>query len=65
MHTNPKENRTRVDNILLEQFRRKGYNCEEIPEKEATVFIITHEKKNTDTITQVMNEKYKDLLRAN
>jgi hypothetical protein len=65
MPTNPKENRTRVDQILLEQFLRKGYKCEEIREEEATTFIITHEKKNTDIITQVMNETYKDLLRVN
>jgi hypothetical protein len=50
---------------LLEQFRRKGYKCEEIKEKDATIFIITHEKKNADVITQVMNEKYKDLFRTN
>lgn len=65
MHTNPKENRTRVDHILLEQFLRKGYKCEEIHEEDATIFIFTHEKKNTDAIAGVMNEPYKDLLRAN
>jgi hypothetical protein len=65
MNTNPKKDRTQVDCILLEQFRRKGYVCEEIQEQDATIFIITHEKKNTDMITQVMGENYKDLLRTN
>ncbi|MGZ3846049.1 MAG: hypothetical protein ACXVBH_08330 [Flavisolibacter sp.] len=65
MYTNPKENRTQVDQILLEQFRRKGYKCEEILQDGATVFIITHEKKHSDFITQVMNDSYKDLLRTN
>lgn len=64
MQTNPKENRTRVDDILLEQFLRKGYKCEEIFEEDATLFVITHEKKNTDVITPVMNETYKNLLRV-
>ena len=65
MHTNPKENRTGIDHFLLEQFLRKGYKCKEIREEDATTFIITHEKKNTDVITQVVNESYKDLLGAN
>ena len=65
MYTNPKENRTQVDHILLEQFRRKGYKCEEILQEDATVFIIKHEKKTSDLITQVMNDSYKDLLKTN
>jgi hypothetical protein len=65
MPTNPKENRTRVDHILLEQFFRKGYKCEEILERDATIFVITHEKKNTSVIAPVMNEPYKEILRAN
>lgn len=65
MHTNPKENRTRIDHILLEQFHRKGYKCEEIMEADATVFIITHQRKISETITQLMNETYKELRKAN
>ena len=65
MYTNPKENRTQVDQILLEQFRRKGYKCEEILQEDATIFIIKHEKKHSDLITQVVNDSYKDLLRTN
>lgn len=65
MFTNPKKNRTLLDHILLEQFRRKGYRCEEIEENGTTTFIITHEKKASEVITQVMNDSYKDLLRAN
>jgi hypothetical protein len=65
MHTDPKKNRTHVDHILLEQFRRKGYKCEEVKEPDATVFIITHEKKNTDIVAQVISETYKGLFKAN
>lgn len=65
MYTNPKENRTRIDHILLEEFRRKGYKCEEIREQDATIFIITHEKKNTEVITQIMTKAYKDFSGAN
>lgn len=65
MPANPKENRTRIDHILVEQFLRKGYRCEEICEENSTIFVITHEKKNTDTISQSANEMYKDLARKN
>ncbi len=65
MHTNPKENRTCVDHVLIEQFLRKGYRCEEIQEQNATVFIITHEKRTTDLAIQTVNETYKDVLRSN
>lgn len=65
MHANPKENRTRLDHILLEQFLRKGYKCKEILEDEATIFIIAHEKRTSEVITQVMNESYKELRKAN
>jgi hypothetical protein len=65
MYTNPKENRTSVDHILLEQFRRKGYKCEEILEEDATIFIIKHERKQSDFINQVVNESYKDFFKTN
>jgi hypothetical protein len=65
MFTNPKENRTHSSFILIEQFRRKGYRCEEVKEEKATIFIITHEKKGIDSFTQVVTETYKDLLKAN
>ncbi|MBO9682690.1 MAG: hypothetical protein J7502_08500 [Flavisolibacter sp.] len=65
MHTEPKKSRTQVDDILLEQFRRKGYKCQEIEQQDATIFILTHEKKVTDTVTPVISEAYKDLFRAN
>ena len=65
MFTNPKKDRTQPDSILLDQFRRKGYRCEEIEENGITTFIIKHEKKINEVITQVMNDTYKDLLRAN
>jgi len=65
MYTNPKENRTQVDHILLEQFRRKGYKCKEICEEDATLFIITHEKKHSDFIIQTVSETYKDSFKTN
>ena len=65
MYINPKENRTQVDHILLEQFRRKGYKCQEVCEENATLFIITHEKKQAEFITQSINNSYKDLLKNN
>jgi hypothetical protein len=64
MYTNPKENRTRTESVLLEQFRKKGYQCKEIKEQDATTFIIRHEKKNTD-VSQLVSETYKDLLKKN
>jgi hypothetical protein len=64
MCTNPKKNQIDANPVLIEQFRRKGYKCEEVKEKDATVFIITHEKKNTELITHVMNDAYKNLLKA-
>lgn len=45
MYANPNENRTYTACILGEQFRRKGYNCEEVRQKDATILILTHEKK--------------------
>jgi hypothetical protein len=65
MYTNPKKNRTPVDHILLDQFRRKGYKCEEIEEQEATIFIITHDRKTTNTTTPVTSKNYKILFKAN
>ena len=65
MFTNPKKDRTQPDHILLEQFRRKGYRCDEVEENGTITFIIKHEKKINEVITQVMNDTYKDLLKAN
>ena len=65
MHTELKKNRIQVDNILLEQFRRKGYKCQEIEQQEATIFILTHEKKVTDIVTPVISDTYKVLFKAN
>lgn len=30
---------------LAEQFRRKGYKCEAVRVQDATIFVLTHEKK--------------------
>ena len=38
MHTDPTESRTQLI-VLAEQFRQKGYTCEEIREDEATIHI--------------------------
>ena len=43
MYANPNENHTTC--ILVEQFRRKGYNCEEVRQHDATILIVKHEKK--------------------
>lgn len=64
MPTNPKENRACLSN-LVEQFRHKGYQCTEIKEADAVIVIIKHGKKNDDLLSQVMNEKYKNLLKPN
>jgi hypothetical protein len=63
MHADSKKDRTHIDYILLEQFRRKGYKCEEVEEQDATIFIITHEKKNASMVAQVASETYKSLLK--
>jgi hypothetical protein len=65
MHTELKKNRIQVDDILLEQFRHKGYNCQEIEQQDATIFILTHEKKVTDMVTAAVSETYKDLFKTN
>ena len=65
MYTNPKKSRTHIDDILIEQFRRKGYQCEEILQDVATTFIIKHDKKPSEFITSVLTDSYKDLLKAN
>lgn len=64
MHTDPKKDRTPVDQILLEQFRRKGYKCEEIEQQESTIFIITHERKLTEMIMPIVGETYTGLFKA-
>ena len=45
MHTNPKENRTQPDFILIEEFRRKGYQYREVREEGVTTIFLTHDKK--------------------
>jgi hypothetical protein len=65
MSTNPKENRTVLSFLLIEEFHRKGYKCEEIKEENSTIFIITHEKKIIDPVSQIINKTHKDLFKAN
>jgi hypothetical protein len=65
MYTNPKENRPFFNEILFEQFRRKGYSCEAIEEENSTIFILKHEKKNTEPLLHLTNKVYKDSTRAN
>lgn len=64
MHTNPKENRTCLTN-LVEQFRHKGYQCTEIKEEDSVIVIIKHGKKNDDLLSHTLNENYKSLLKSN
>jgi hypothetical protein len=47
--SNPKENQSYPNELLLEYFRRKGYQCKKIKEDNATVIIIRHEKKKPDS----------------
>lgn len=63
MHADSKKNRTQIDHVLLEQFRYKGYKCEEVKEQNATIFIITHEKKSPNMIMQVVSETCKSLFK--
>jgi hypothetical protein len=44
MYTNPKENHTYPDFLLIEQFRHKGYQCRHLQEENSNVFILTHDK---------------------
>ena len=62
MQANPQKNRVFVDEILLEQFRRKGYNCKEIKEVNATIFLIIHPH---DHVRPPLTETYKKLLKSN
>ena len=65
MHTNPKENRPFFNEILFEQFRRKGYICEEIKNENSTIFIVKHGKKIIGPLLHTTNEAYNDLSRDN
>ena len=52
--------------ILVDQFIHKGYQLTEIREKNATIVIFTHGKKNVNgKIKEVFRETYKDLIKAN
>lgn len=48
----------------MEQFRRKGYKCQEIKEQSSTLFIIRHEKNQSDVLA-LINGVYKNLLKTN
>ena len=65
MQTNPKENRPFFNEILFEQFRRKGYICEEIKNENSTIFIVKHGKKVIGPLLNTTNESYNDLSGAN
>ena len=65
--TSPKENRTPTAFILVEQFRRKGYKCEEVKEGSNTILILTHEKKHliTTELSQMIGGTGKNFMGAN
>ena len=69
MLKNPNGNRTQAACILIEQFRRKGYNCEEIKDEDVTILIMTHEKKPIaapfKTPSQVVKDSYRNFIKAN
>ena len=60
---NPKENRTQTAFMLIEQFLRKGYKCQELKDQEGTTLILTHEKKQMAVagIPQMSGQPYKRL----
>ena len=63
MYTDPKKNRTQPALILVEQFRHKGYQCEEIREEDSTILILKHDKKVFEM--QVLTENHKKFFKAN
>ena len=69
MLTNPKENRTQSTLVLIEEFQRKGYQCRQEQQQDATVIFLTHEKKNATKTTgffpEASHESVKNFLRLN
>jgi hypothetical protein len=69
MNTNPKENRIHTSKILIEEFQRKGYQCKEVKENDATILYLTHEKKGTvqktEFFPQMIQEPFKKFLGFN
>lgn len=59
MFKNPKENSIHTNCILMDQFRRKGYNCQEVKEKDSTILILKHQQKNMDSILQAIAKTIK------
>ena len=64
MYSIPNENRTQP---LTEQFKHKGYSCEEVSEEDATILIFTHEKKspeqNTEDFLETENQLKKETVK--
>lgn len=48
MNSNPREINAHLS-LLLEEFRRKGYQCREIKEAHSTVVYLSHDKKISTT----------------
>lgn len=65
MYSNPKKDRTPPGCILIEQFRHKGYQCREIREGNSTIFILTHQQKQTGIVLQAIAGNHKNFLKTN
>jgi len=69
MNKNPNESRTQPACILIEQFRRKGYNCKEIKDLDVTILILTHEKKpvapDFKMPSTVVKDSYRNFIKSN
>ena len=48
MNSNPREINAHLS-LLLEEFRRKGYQCREVKEAHSTIVYLSHDKKISST----------------
>lgn len=46
MNSNPREISAHLS-LLLEEFRRKGYQCREVKEAHSTIVYLIHDNKNS------------------
>ena len=45
MNSNPREINAHLS-LLMEEFKRKGYQCREVKEAHSTIVYLSHDKKN-------------------
>ena len=46
MNSNPREINAHLS-LLMEEFKRKGYQCREVKEAHSTIVYLNHDKKNS------------------